>query len=355
MAAVQARIAEISSRFPMSGLSVVRGAPLQGPTPSAAAGASVAGSSAAPGGFSAALADATAHRPAHAIRSAAPGASAAAAAPTTPARGATGVSGDAVVASARKYLGVPYKWGGTDPATGLDCSGMIQRAYADLGIELPRVSRDQAKAGRPVASLAQAQPGDLIAFGRPVDHSGIYAGDGKMIVAPRRGDVVKIQDVYRTPTAIRRILPDEGPAAAVAPASARPAAGAVKGEAAYAPLFAAAGARHGVSPALLTAVARAESGFDPGARSSAGAQGLMQFMPATARGLGIDPWKPEQAIDGAARLLKQHLERFGSTELALAAYNAGPGAVTKHGGIPPYRETENYVRKIMNELRAEAA
>jgi soluble lytic murein transglycosylase-like protein len=188
---------------------------------------------------------------------------------------------------------------------------------------------------------------------------GIYAGDNKMIVAPSKGDVVKVQDIYRTPTAIRRILPDAAtsPAAATpapAPLSLAPTAPA-RGEAAYTPLFAAAGARHGVSPALLTAVARAESGFDPTARSSAGAQGLMQFMPATARGLGIDPWKPEQAVEGAARLLKQNLQRFGSTELALAAYNAGPGAVSKHGGIPPYKETQNYVRKIMNELRTEAA
>ena len=347
MAAVQARIAEIQSRFPTSGLSVVR----QPATPRTAAAAT-----GTPNGFSSALAQAAqpaaAGAPATA-RTGAPTATSAAARTAAPtARGAAGVTGEDVVASARKYLGVPYKWGGTDPKTGLDCSGMIQRAYADLGVSLPRVSRDQAKAGTAVASLAEAKPGDLIAFGRPVDHIGIYVGDGKMLAAPRRGDVVKIQDVYRTPTAIRRILPDAG-AAAVAPQAVAPAA--ARGEAAYAPLFAAAGAKHGVSPALLTAVARAESGFNPAARSPAGAQGLMQFMPATARGLGIDPWKPEQAIDGAARLLKQHLERFGSTELALAAYNAGPGAVSKHGGIPPYRETQNYVRKIMNELRAEAA
>jgi soluble lytic murein transglycosylase-like protein len=126
------------------------------------------------------------------------------------------------------------------------------------------------------------------------------------------------------------------------------------GESAFAGLFQSAGQRHGVSPALLTAVARAESAFNPAARSPAGAQGLMQFMPATAAGLGIDPWKPEQAVDGAARLLKSHLQRFGSTELALAAYNAGPGAVTKHGGIPPYKETQNYVRKIMSELQGVA-
>jgi soluble lytic murein transglycosylase-like protein len=343
LAAAQARISQIQSLFP-SPLTLAAAQ-----APSRAAGTATPG---APSGtaFSSALASAGQTLTLPASAALAPSA------PSAPTSSRGGVTGDAVVAAGKKYLGVPYLWGGTDPAKGLDCSGFIQRTYRDLGIELPRVSRDQAKAGRPVASMAEARPGDLIAFGRPVDHIGIYVGDGKMIVAPRKGDVVKIQDVYRTPTAIRRILPD---AAAASPAVTASAVSSItptgRGEAAYAPLFAAAGARHGVSPALLTAVARAESGFDPSARSSAGAQGLMQFMPATARSLGIDPWNPEQAVDGAARLLKENLQRFGSTELALAAYNAGPGAVAKYGGVPPYSETQNYVRKIMTELRSEAA
>ena len=76
------------------------------------------------------------------------------------------VTGDQVVADARKYLGIPYVWGGTDPAKGLDCSGLVQRVYADLGIDLPRVSQDQARVGQAVPSLAQARPGDLSASGR---------------------------------------------------------------------------------------------------------------------------------------------------------------------------------------------
>lgn len=114
--------------------------------------------------------------------------------------------GEQAVAFARDYLGVSYLWGGTDPDVGLDCSGLVQLVYRRLGVELPRVSRDQARAGQPVASLEEARPGDLIAFGDPVDHIGIYAGNGKMVVAPRRGDVVKVQDIYRTPSAIRRIV-----------------------------------------------------------------------------------------------------------------------------------------------------
>jgi cell wall-associated NlpC family hydrolase len=110
-----------------------------------------------------------------------------------------------VIAAAEKYLGVPYKWGGTNPATGLDCSGFVQRVYADLGISLPRVSVDQARQGTKVPSMDQAQPGDLVFWRGSPNHIGIYAGDGQMIVAPRTGDVVKYQKITRTPHEIRRI------------------------------------------------------------------------------------------------------------------------------------------------------
>ena len=119
----------------------------------------------------------------------------------------------------------------------------------------------------------------------------------------------------------------------------------------YADLFNNAGAKYGVSPALLSAVAKAESNYDPRAVSPAGAQGLMQLMPGTARGLGVaNSFDPAQAVDGAARMLRDLIHRFGRTDLALAGYNAGPGAVMKYHGIPPYQETQNYVRKIMTSL-----
>jgi cell wall-associated NlpC family hydrolase len=121
--------------------------------------------------------------------------------------GSSDATGGEVVDLAQRYLGVPYVWGGDDPS-GFDCSGFVQYVFAQVGLDLPRVSSDQARVGRPVASLAEARPGDLVAFNSPVDHIGIYAGNGMMVVAPHRGDVVKLQPVYQEPTAIRRVLPD---------------------------------------------------------------------------------------------------------------------------------------------------
>ncbi|WP_369136743.1 transglycosylase SLT domain-containing protein [Modestobacter versicolor] len=271
---------------------------------------------------------------------------------TTPTAAAATGSGAEVVGAASKYLGVPYKWGGTDPATGLDCSGFTQRVYADLGISIPRTSSQQATAGRPVASLAEAQPGDLVFFDNTssragIDHVGLYIGGGKMIAAPQEGEVVKVQDVGN-PTLIRRVLPDRA-SAATTPA---PAAGGSVAGVPYADLFNQAGARHGVAPALLAAVAKTESGFNSSAVSPAGATGLMQFMPATAKGLGVDATDPASAIDGAARYLAGLTKQFGSTDLALAAYNAGPGTVQRYGGVPPYAETTSYVQKVKSAAEA---
>ena len=120
----------------------------------------------------------------------------------------------------------------------------------------------------------------------------------------------------------------------------------------FADLFSTAGQKYGVDPALLAAIAKQESGYNPRAVSPAGAQGLMQLMPGTAAGLGVEnPFDPAQAVDGAARLMRDLLDRFGRTDLALAAYNAGPGAVLKYGGIPPYPETQRYVPAVLSIQR----
>lgn len=107
-----------------------------------------------------------------------------------------------------------------------------------------------------------------------------------------------------------------------------------------------------VDPALLEAVARQESNFNPKAQSPAGAQGLMQIIPSTQKMLGVtDPFDPEQSANAGAKYLRQQLDAFGGDPAkALAAYNAGPGAVTKYGGVPPYKETQNYVNKIMTAM-----
>jgi len=114
----------------------------------------------------------------------------------------------------------------------------------------------------------------------------------------------------------------------------------------YLDMARAAARRHGVPEDLFLRLVQQESGWNPRAKSHKGALGLAQLMPATARRLNVNPRVPQENLEGGARYLRQQYDRFRSWRLALAAYNAGPEAVQKYGGVPPYRETKNYVRKI---------
>jgi soluble lytic murein transglycosylase-like protein len=129
-------------------------------------------------------------------------------------------------------------------------------------------------------------------------------------------------------------------------------AGGESGE--YAAQIDQAAARNGLDPAVLHGLIQQESGFDPSATSSAGASGLTQLMPGTAASLGVaDPLNPGESIEGGARYLGELMAQFGgNSEEALAAYNAGPGAVQQYGGVPPYAETRSYVSNVLANAEA---
>ncbi|BEP14262.1 hypothetical protein acdb102_25730 [Acidothermaceae bacterium B102] len=302
---------------------------------------------------------------------------------TTASTTATGtqVTGNDVVANSMQYLGVPYKWGGTNPQTGLDCSGLVQKVFANEGVTLPRTSAEQATSGTEVAGgLANAQPGDLVFFGSPVHHVGIYAGNGMMVEAPHTGTKVQVHTIDATPSHVRRVaLPVIAPVATPAvtgllgsqavPATTAsatvstttPAATTLASLASVDPttamnalgvpaalqsVLASAAQSQNLPVSLLAAVAKVESDFNVTSVSSAGAQGLMQLMPDTAAGIGANPWDATSAANGAAKLLRGYIDKYNSVPLALAAYNAGPGAVAKYNGIPPYAETQAYVQRV---------
>jgi peptidoglycan DL-endopeptidase CwlO len=271
---------------------------------------------------------------------------------------AGGLSGSDVVAEAEQFEGTPYVWGGTSPS-GFDCSGLVQYVYGQLGVSLPRTSEEQAQVGTPVAGLSAAQPGDLLFFAgsdgtaASPGHVGIYVGNGQMIDAPHTGTAVQVQSVPANQVvAIRRVLP-AATAGSSAPFTASTAGGPtqmgnVAVPAAYAGTIQQAAASNGIPASLLAGLLYHESRFEPNVVSSAGAEGIAQFMPATAAGMGVDPTNPTQSIEGAAQLLGSYTRQFGSYADALAAYDAGSSAVERYGGIPPYAETQAYVPAVLS-------
>lgn len=265
-------------------------------------------------------------------------------------------SGTAIVDEAAKFLGVPYVWGGASPS-GFDCSGLVQYVLGQLGVQVPHGSVAQSQLGTPVADMSQAEPGDLLFFepgengappGEP-GHVGIYVGNGEMIDAPETGETVQVQPVPCAPLAIRRIeVPVTGPAEASSK-SGSVEMGAVSVPDEYAGLIEQASAQSGTPSSLLAAVLYNESRFEPGVVSSAGAEGIAQFMPATAAANGVEPFAPSSAIPGAAELLASFHSAFGSWSDAVAAYAAGGGAVQAADGIPLDGTTPQYVARTLAE------
>ncbi|PWR04662.1 lytic transglycosylase [Meridianimarinicoccus roseus] len=126
-----------------------------------------------------------------------------------------------------------------------------------------------------------------------------------------------------------------------------PRAGSAQYRGIYLPIAQELARKHRIPQALFVRLVQQESNWNPLAISHKGAIGLAQLMPGTAKYLRVDPYDPRQNLEGGARYLREQYDTFGSWQLALAAYNAGPGAVREHGGVPPYRETQNYVRKVL--------
>jgi soluble lytic murein transglycosylase-like protein len=171
----------------------------------------------------------------------------------------------------------------------------------------------------------------------------LFYGTGFVELA---SDIVRSYEVEENAIAAPAVAPPEILAAASV-------SGAAPGPSTPLELADAAADRYGLPRALIRSVMAAESGFQPRAVSPKGAIGLMQLMPGTAQVLGADPYDPEQNVDAGARYLRDLLEKYNyGLRHALAAYNAGPGAVDKYNGVPPYRETIDYIGRIEKKLRA---
>jgi hypothetical protein len=191
----------------------------------------------------------------------------------------------------------------------------------------------------------------FLTSGRSISVKGHQVKGDSIILTLRSGGEVTCDR-----TLIDKILPDEVPypePPSVSTAVEEPAKALLDElEAApYGAMIAAVSQAHGVDPVLVHALIQVESNYQPGARSRKGAMGLMQLMPSTAREYRVgNPFDPKANIEAGIKHLKSLIDRFG-VELALAAYNAGEGAVTKFNGIPPYRETRSYVSKILSLAR----
>jgi soluble lytic murein transglycosylase-like protein len=202
-----------------------------------------------------------------------------------------------------------------------------------LGLSLAALAAGAAPARAEIALLASGQTLKLDA----------HRSEAELLVLVLKGG----GEVHLPPAAVRGFVPDE----VLDEVESAPAGSDLVG------LVEQAARRHGLDPALVLAVVSVESAFRPEAVSPKGAQGLMQLMPRTAASLGVeDAFDPEQNVDAGVRHLEALVRLYGGNlTRALAAYNAGQGAVARHGGVPPYRETRAYVRRVLERYRAKKA
>jgi len=217
----------------------------------------------------------------------------------------------------------------------------------------------QAQQGGSTASFAAAL--EAASAGESGESTSAEAGAGQ-IAAAGAGPSGVVPSASQITTAVGPTAAVGAPNVSVSPAgyTAPAAAGGAGSQSIggastpYDATIAQAAARYNIDPAILHGLIQQESGFDPSAHSSAGALGLTQLMPGTASSLGVaNPLDPTQSIEGGARYLGEMLSKFGgNTEEALAAYNAGPGAVSQYGGVPPYAETREYVNKVLGYANA---
>jgi soluble lytic murein transglycosylase-like protein len=205
-----------------------------------------------------------------------------------------------------------------------------------------------SSAGLTAASQAAARVAELRTLIQTVETGG-KSGKGSFGTALAEATAVEGGAALAESTALTAPTTSPLPTTATSTSPSSFAAGEETGSVPFASTIEAACAKYGLNPNLLAGLIEQESHFDPTVGSAAGAQGLTELMPETASSLGVtDPHDPTQSIEGGARLLSEKLKEFGgNTELALAAYNAGSGAVQQYNGIPPYPETEQYVQKVL--------
>ncbi|WP_298571208.1 lytic transglycosylase domain-containing protein [uncultured Aliiroseovarius sp.] len=178
-------------------------------------------------------------------------------------------------------------------------------------------------------------------FGGPAEADTLFSSSGGRAAFSAQTRVLDTRGAQQYANSVR-LTPNKGAVPTYGIPSFK---GNYKGQ--YLPLAKSAARRHGIPEDLFLRLVQQESGWNPRAKSHAGAIGLAQLMPFTARKLGVNPHDPVQNLEGGARYLRQQYDRFRSWRLALAAYNAGPEAVQKYSGVPPYRETRGYVRAIL--------